>query len=135
MLNLPSFIPAKRRKRRKRKQAVQPVPAPPVGLTLVSAVYDNVALTLTLGFDRAIDISGYNPEVMELDDGTFNSESYLVGKEPGLVDAQTVQIDLEPLTSDSEPGVYLSAPDNTGIVAVDGSGEWAGVSELALPFG
>ena len=119
---------------RRRRRTKQMPPAPQV-LTLLSAVYDNVGLTLTLGFDRAIDISGYNQASIEVDDGTYNSSSYLNDRNPVLVDAQTVQMNLDRTTNDPNPGVFLTAQNNTGIVAVDGSGEWAGCSELSLPFG
>jgi len=129
MLILP---PIRRRRRTKRV----PVPPPaPAGLTLLSAVYDNVGLTLTLGFDRAIDISGYQQASIEVDDGTYTSSSYLCGRDAELVDAQTVEVSLDRMQDDTDPGVFLTAQSNTGIVAVDGSGEWAGVNELALPFG
>jgi hypothetical protein len=122
-----------RKKRRVRDDVAQPVP--PVGLTLVSAVYSNTALTVTLAFNKAIDISAFDGGEMELDDGTFNHRSYVGGDAATLVNATTMQVGLASLFGDSDPGVFLTAASDIGIVAVDGSGEWAGVNELALPFG
>jgi hypothetical protein len=135
MTPIPSFIPAKRRVRRKRKQVVQPAPAPPVVLTLVAATYQNGSLTVVMQFNKAIDISEFDGGELELDDGTFNHRSYVGGDEATLVNATTMQVSLASLFGDSEPGVFLTVGGESGIVAVDGSGEWAGCSELALPFG
>jgi len=101
----------------------------------LSASYDNVALTLTLSFDRAIDISGFQGGAIEVDDGTFNMELYTGDKGAVLLDDQTMQCPIYQQTDSSDPGVTLSVGGGNGIVAVDGSGEWAGCSELSLPFG
>ena len=71
---------------------------------------------------------------MEVDDGTYASSSYLCSRSASLVDPQTVQVGLDRMTDDSEPGVFLSTQGSTGIVAVDDGGTWAGCSELVLPF-
>jgi hypothetical protein len=123
-----------RKKRRMRDDATAAPPAP-VALTLVSAVYNNTAATVTLAFNKAIDISEFDGGELELDDGTFNHRSYVAGDAATLVNATTMQVGLASLFGDSEPGVFLTVSGDSGIVAVDGSGAWTGVSELALPFG
>src|SRR4051812_25558955 len=59
--------------RRKRRGATQAAP-PPLALTLVAAGYDDVTGTLTLAFDRAIDIAGIVPGDVVVDDGTAGIE-------------------------------------------------------------
>jgi hypothetical protein len=102
---------------------------------LVSATYQSGALMVVMQFNKAIDISEFDGGELELDDGTFNHRSYVAGDAATLVNATTMQVGLASLFGDSEPGVFLTVSGDSGIVAVDGSGEWAGVNELALPFG
>ena len=118
-----SFI--RRRRRPKRETAA---------LVLVAAAYDDVALTLTLTFDRAIDIAGLAAGAVVVHDGNILGYVF-AGQGPGLlVDPATVRIALaegEPWSSNE---TVFSATAGTGIVAVDDAGEWAGVTDVELPF-
>ena len=88
------------------------------------------ATSLTLTFDRAIDISGLYPSGVSVWDGSV-SYGGTVGE---LVAADTVRLDLT-INGDASSDVptLYTGPAN-GIVAA-GSGEpWEGVSGLVLPF-
>jgi hypothetical protein len=123
-------------RRRSRRAAVQPGPPPPVALTLVSATYqtfDDPFLTLT--FDRAIDIAGFEGSGILVDDGQFRMTLFDALGALTLEDPQTLRIELTTVGPSTAAGeVLLTAGANNGIVAVDDGGTWAGVSNLALPF-
>jgi hypothetical protein len=124
---------------RRRAGALKPrkaPPAPPVALTLVSAAYDQDAGTVTLAFDRAIDAAGFQGAEIALADGVFSGGTFEgAAGAPTLVNPTTISIALEEIGPAPLPSVTLSATALTGIVAVDDGGTWAGVSDLALPFG
>ena len=128
----PTKIPYRRGKP---KLSGPSTPPTPVGLTLVSATYTATPSPLVrLVFDRAIDISGFEGDQMEVDDGTFHHTSYFGLGDVTLVNPTTMEVGLTPFTSDTDPGVFLLAAGGLGIIAVDGSGPWAGVGSIELPF-
>jgi hypothetical protein len=51
-----------------------------------------------------------------------------------LSDPQTVNVYLVITGPYSEPNVLLSATENSGIVAADDGGTWAGVTDVPLPY-
>ena len=104
-----------------------------VPLTLVSAVYE-IADTITLSFDRAIDISAFNPSAVLVDDGEFEDTLFEATIEATLLTPQTVQIGLNPIDVGTGATVRLTATSASGIVAVDDGAAWAGVTALELPF-
>lgn len=130
----PTFIPRKQRLQRKRHASASS--AAPVAFALASASYDHAASppTLTLGFNRAIDVSGFGGDSVAVADGVFNNLSYLALGDVTLINPMTMRVVLAEQFSFSGAGVRLSAFDSNGIVAVDDGSPWDGVSDLALPF-
>jgi hypothetical protein len=124
-----------------RKRRGVPKPArrnnPPVqALTLVSATYDSeVGPTLRLTFDRAIDIDELDGTQIIVEDNAslnlkFNATGGAVLETPTRVALTMHEID-----SSEGAGDILDATANSGIVASDDGGTWAGVSDVELPFG
>ena len=127
----PTFTPAPRRVHRKRRAATK---APPAALTLLEAAYDEVAQTLRLTFDRAIDVAGLAAGQLVVSDGVMTGTQY-EGAGPGTLDGPAaVVIALLELGPWENPGTTLTATAGTGIVAVDDGGTWSGVTDLQLPF-
>ena len=108
--------------------------APAALLTLVSAMYDHTAPTLTLVFDRAVDIGGFSGSAITVEDAQENYFRYNGDGGAELLGPATVRITLIPFDDASGTGVRLDASALSGIVAADDEGAWAGVSGLALPF-
>ena len=131
-MNPSTFIPAKRRVGRKRALIAASAPVPPVDLVLVSATYVQGA-SVTLTFDRAIDIAGFDGSVVIVRDA---AEALLFDATGGaeLLSPAVARLTLVPVEGDSTPGVTMNASPTNGIVAVDDGGTWAGVSELPLPW-
>ena len=90
--------------------------------------------TLTLVFDRAIDIAGLDGSLILVRDGVTTEILWDATGGAVLAGPATVQITLTPLESDSAPGLVMNAGPGSGIVAVDDGGAWGGASELGLPF-
>jgi hypothetical protein len=131
-MNTPTIIPAKRRVRRKRKQGASAEPAPPVALNLVAATYDP-GLSVTLTFDRAIDVSGFNGSFVIVRDGD-NSFLYDAMGGAVLMGPNVVELTLVLVEGDSSVGVTMTVSPENGIVAVDDGGAWGGASDVELPF-
>ena len=128
----PTFTPAPRRAHRKRRAATPATP--PAALTLLEAAFDEVAQTLRLTFDRAIDVVGLAAGQLVVSDGSMTGTPY-EGAGPGTLDGPAaVVIALLELGPTEDPGTLLTATASTGIVAVDDGGAWAGVTDLPLPF-
>jgi len=109
-----------------------PVPVgPPV---LVAASYDPTALKLTLGFDRAIDVSRFDGSQVTANDGAYNLKAYSAANSPTLSDAMTVVIGLIEVSWTEVGDVFMNASPVTGIVAMDDGSAWAGVTDLVLPY-
>ncbi len=127
---------AKKSPQRRRRQVVSspPTPAPPVGLVLVAAAYQE-STWVRLTFDRPIDISSFNGSAISVDDGPLSGTLW-VGLELSatLIGPATVQIELEPYDPSSSAQTLLNAAAGTGIVAVGDAAAWAGVSDVELPF-
>ena len=134
-MNPSTFNPARRRVGRKRTLIATSAPTPPpVALTLVAATYDELVPSVTLGFDRAINIAGLDGSNILVRDGDTAEMMWSATGAATLQTATSVQIVLEPVEGDSTPGVVMIAGPTSGIVAVDDGGEWGGAAELGLPF-
>jgi hypothetical protein len=107
-------------------------PGPAVALTLVAATWEE-SPSVTLVFDRPVDVSGLDVALVRVDIGPLGS-SYVGYQAPIVVSPTTVQILLSGVGDYPGPGVVLNAPADTGIVAADDGGTWAGVADLSLPF-
>jgi hypothetical protein len=135
MLSLP--IPIFRRRRgRARRNETAPIPPPPAPLALLGAVYSDEppAATLTLVFDRPINIAALVGTAIVVDDG---AQTYLLYNATGgaeLLDPTTVKLTLIAVDSPIGGSILLSATGLSGIVAADDGGTWLGVTNLPLPF-
>jgi hypothetical protein len=126
------FLPARSRVARKRKLIATSEPAPPVDLVLVSATYV-VGTSVTLTFDRAIDVAGFDGQYVIVRDGP-NSLLYDAMGGAVLMGPNVAELTLVLLEGDSSVGVTMNVSPDNGIVAVDDGAAWGGVSELPLPF-
>ena len=109
-----------------------PAPAPPAAPTLVAASCDE-APTLTLVFDRPVDVSGIDVEAIRVDYASLGF-SYVGFGEPTVLDPVTVRLAMTGVEEYTGPGIVLSAAAGNGIVAADGGLPWAGVAGVELPF-
>jgi hypothetical protein len=122
--------PVKFQRRPAKARPSKAAPSPVGPLTLVAASWDGSA-TLTLVFDRAVDLSSCDPVKIEVsveDDAVYRGES------ASLVDPVTVSIDAGAFSEPEDPGTLLFAGSANGIVAVGDGLPWDGVDGLALPF-
>jgi hypothetical protein len=101
---------------------------------LVTADYNESDGTLTLEFDRAINIAALHGAAITVKDGTYDSTSYNGVSDASLTDPRTVLLTLVSVGSYSVDEVTMSATALSGIVAVNDGGTWPGVTNLALPF-
>ena len=127
MIRIPTirFISHHKRNRR------QTPPGPP-GLVLQSVLYPaNSGESIHLEFDRDINIGSINVGQILVSDSALNKIRQGTGSAT-LIDSQTVQIDLEDAGSYSGDDDLLNASNDTGIVAVDDGGTWAGVSDFPV---
>jgi hypothetical protein len=100
---------------------------------LVAAAYDPGA-TVTLTFDRPVDVAAMDVAAVAVDDGPVMGFRYVGFGTPTMLDPRTVNVTLTGVEDFPGPGVTLSVAAGNGIVAA-GGGAWAGVSDVALPFG
>ena len=109
-------------------------PPPSTSLSLVAATYiDNAFLDLT--FDQAIDISAFDGDGVFVDDAVDALLTFIASGGATLVSTTIVRVELVEFENATGTGVTLTAPNDTGIVAVNGGATWTGCSALALPFG
>jgi hypothetical protein len=101
-------------------------------LTLVSATYDGSLVTVTLTFDRAIDVTEFSPAQLSVIDGP-NAQLFQA-TEITLDDPVTATVALTQVDSASGEGVLLDATPANGIIAVGDGAAWAGATNLELPF-
>jgi hypothetical protein len=127
------FKTAKRRVPRKRR-APGATPPGPATLTLIAATYDTGTLTLSLTFDRAVNIDALDGAAITVDDPVFHEASYPGDGGAVLVTPDTVEIALGLPLAPTGTVQTLTATAANGIVAVDDGGTWPGVVEVALPF-
>ena len=109
--------------------------APPAALTLTaaSAAISDDSASVTLQFDRAIDVSSMDVTAIEV--GTISTAQLYQGTDaPIVVNSRTVTVNLVAIDSYEETNVKLFASDASGIVAVNDGGMWAGTGGLNLPF-
>jgi hypothetical protein len=105
-----------------------------VALNLVAATYDVDTQSVMLGFDRAVDVSAFDPAEITLQDGIYTAGSFIGSGPASVINATTIQVFLEQIGSPTVSDVELSATALTGIVATDDGGTWAGVTNVVLPF-
>jgi hypothetical protein len=126
------FIPKPPRRRRKGRDATRPMA--PAALTLTAASFDNDTVTITLTFDRAIDIAELVGGDIIVNDADITGNLYEATGAATMLSPTTVQIELNGVGESTGTGVRLSAGAANGIVAVDDGAAWGGVTDLELPF-
>ena len=131
-MNTPiSVIPSKRRVRRKRRNVGGPTSVAP--LVLVSASFDAGDFTLTLAFDRAIDVAGIDPSQLTVLDEPATGNALAGSAVASQPTPASVVLDMV-VTGAAEGPTVLNATAETGIVAANDGAAWAGVAGLALPY-
>lgn len=115
-----------------------PFPLSETALTLLSAIYipddGSLQATLTLGFNRPIDASGYLNEAIVVRDGVSRLRVLIPNAALIMIDPQTVFFILDELDATPAGDVILNAGADNGIMAADDGSPWVGVSDLMLPF-
>ena len=99
----------------------------------MSAVYDDVAVVLTLVFDEAVDITNLTGADIFVDDpvsGNLFDGSGGVNQPT----ATTLEVILVPVGTPVGSVVTMTALSSNGLVAVSDGEPWAGVTDLELPF-
>ena len=129
-MNAHDFIPLPARRHRKRR-ANQPA-ATPGALTLVSASYDQATVSLTLVFDRPVEIGSFDGSQILLQDQP--AENTYIGASATLLAPATVEIALVQHDTCEGSSILLTASADNGIVAAGDGTPWAGVTDLVLPF-
>jgi hypothetical protein len=123
---------------------IPPLPAryhkrrvPPAALTLVAAEFvpDGDLAYVQLTFDRPVGIAALDAAAVRVAEGPPGSGTLWAGAGAGtLVAPAVVRIDLSPFDPFAGPGTTLTATADTGIVADDDGGTWAGTTGTALPW-
>ena len=127
----PAIVPTKRRTRRVRRPDRAATPTPT--LTLTAASYQS-GTSVTLTFDRAVDADGLNGTQIVVSDVSGTGDRYVATGTKIQLDPQTLMLGLVVSGSPTQQGVVMNATADTGIVAADDGGTWAGVTNLPLPF-
>ena len=130
-------VPLIYRKRRATPRRRPPQAPAVTGPVLVSATYDVLIPSLTLTFDRAVNLTGegggfLNPETITVHDGVNGIEQLNTPDATGAGTA-TLVVSLYPNDAWVGTGVTMTCGAGTGIVDGDGVA-WAGVSDVVLPF-
>ena len=118
----PVFIPAPRRVRRKRRQVASSVPA----LVLIAADYEWEEARVTLTFDRAVNIDGFDGTLLLVDDAVEQGVRYEGSGVVTLIGPAVARVGLAEIGASIGPGVTLTATAGAGIVAADDGAAWAG---------
>ena len=124
----------KRTGRTRARKGAAPTPPPPVALTLVAASYISTpSQKVRMEFDRAIDAAGLDGAEIVVDVAA-DSAKYRATGTVTVIDPATIEVGLESMEFFIGEGVHLTASGDTGIVAADDGGTWAGVDFIELPF-
>ena len=122
--------PLRIRPRRKRAKAGTARSTAPV---LTSATYV-AGSSLTLVFDRAIDISAIDASAITVDDGATSGMQWQAENPGTLTDADTVTFSLLDLGPATGSTTLLTAGATNNITSAAGGGAWEGVTDLQLPY-
>jgi hypothetical protein len=126
---MPIRVPLQPYLRRRRPAKVETSVSP---LTLVSASYEST-VSVTLTFDRAIDVAGVDGAAITVADGSTGFRYAGTGGAIPL-SANVVELLLEGVEEIPLGEITMTATAANGIVALDDDVAWAGVVELGLPF-
>ena len=127
--------PTKFRKHGGRTKPQRATQVPPAReLILEAAAFDNDTVTVTLTFDRAIDIAGIvvGGDIIVNDAAVTGNLYEAYGAT--LAAPNIVSVNLQVVGEPTGALTTLTASAATGIVAVDDGGTWAGTTNTELPF-
>ena len=127
--------PTKFRKHGGRTKPQRATQTPPTReLILEAAAFDNDTVTVTLTFDRAIDIAGIvvGGDIIVNDAAVTGNLYEAYGAT--LAAPNSVSVNLQVVGEPTGALTTLTASAATGIVAVDDGGTWAGTTNTELPF-
>ena len=125
-MSLPSIQPPRQRAHHKRR--------PAASLVMIAAQFRvGGGGSITITFDRYIDIAAINPGAVRVVDGVTTLMSY-VGSSAIAFGPGTVKIFCTSTGSVPAGTQILNAGANSGIVAVNDGGTWAGAVNVGLPF-
>lgn len=128
----PIFTPAPKPRRHKRK-TIQ-TNSPPVEPLILTACDWEPGATITMTFDRAIDVSGMEGSQIQVVDGSGTGFLYAATGEAEMIDPTTIVIALNVVEASFDPGPRLNASASNGIVASDDEGAWAGIENAPIPL-
>jgi hypothetical protein len=121
-------VPLIYRKRRGRTRAKRKPNFP----VLMLALYDP-KVSIVLGFDREIDVSGMDGSQIVITDGALTSSQYAATGTVTQTAPNRVRIRLNDIAHFEGTGIVLNVSAANGIVAV-GGGAWGGCTDLQLPY-
>src|SRR5688572_10327382 len=129
-----NYVP-KKSPRHRRRQEVSSPPGP-AALTLLEAEFTYVGpgATLRLAFDRAIDLSAFDPSQITVQDPLGTGFAFAGTGVVDTPDPQTVVVEMGQTVEAPGSSEVMSATGATGIVAIDDGAAWAGVTNLGLPY-
>jgi hypothetical protein len=133
LTDIPPLRP-RRGARKARRVRSAPVGTGPV---LIAASYDVLIPSLTLTFDRAVNLTGegggfLNPETITVHDGVNGIEQF---NNPDATGAGTATLVVSLFSNGPWEGESVTMTCGAGTGIVDGDGvAWAGVSDVILPF-
>lgn len=134
LLPAPPLYPRRPKKGRKAKSSLTP-PAATLVLTGAHCQLNDLPYSLTLQFDRPVDIAAYDGSQITVKDGQINGIELRGTGSAHLDDPTTVNIELvEVGPYDATEDELLTASATTGIVATDDGGTWDGVTDVELPY-
>src|SRR5207244_3662927 len=117
-------------------------PAPPAGPPLlIAALFEWTSADggpwVRLTFDRAVMVveGEFDPSAIVVDDNVHTDNLFRGTGAAVALSAVALQVSLVVVGGASGVGGSLLTAAGAGIVAVDGGEVWAGVSEVAIPFG
>ncbi len=122
MLIVPLFF--KRRKRR--------VTIAPAGPVLLSADFSPDYLTLSLYFDRAIDVAVFDPSKIVVADGTSSMKTYAAAGAYSIVSETGIEITMIETGDYIEAASVLNAAPGNGIVASSDASPWLGAADFVI---
>ena len=125
-----NLTPPRRRVILTTKQAPTPVTNP---LILTAADWEP-GVSITLTFDRAIDVSAMDGSQIQVVDGTGTGFLYAATGEAEMVTPTTIVIGLNVLEDSFDTGPRLNASASNGIVASDDEAAWAGIENAPIPL-
>src|SRR5689334_8286041 len=133
------FQPRKPRRVREAEIVVPETPTPPPPVeppVLVAAAFDAGTLTLSLTFDRAVDASALVPGEIVVADGP-GDDVYADAGAAVPVSPVQIAVPMMQTAAVGGPDVRLTVGAASGVITDGGTipaSEWAGVSDLLLPF-